>query len=61
MVPVPTSQERIVQETKKSLITSGHDHLESTNPKESSNESMQPPEYRQKSSDEQLRRRNDLA
>lgn len=50
-----------MQETKKSLLTSGHDYLEFTNPKESSNESMQPPEYRKKSPDEQLRKRNDLA
>lgn len=61
MLPVPTSRERIVQETEKSLVTSGHDRLESTSLKESTNESMQPPEYREKSLDEQLRKRNDLA
>ncbi|OCK89004.1 uncharacterized protein K441DRAFT_668254 [Cenococcum geophilum 1.58] len=61
MLPVPTSRERIVQESETSLITSGHDRPESTNLKESTNESMQPPEYRKKSSDEQLRKRNDLA
>ena len=50
-----------MQETKKSLLTSEHDHLEFTNPKELSNESMQSPKYRKKSPDEQLRIRNDLA
>jgi hypothetical protein len=61
MLPVPTSRERIVQETEKSLITSGRGRLESTSLKESTNESMQPPEYRKKSLDEQPRKRNDLA